>query len=86
MLHIVIPILLILVGLALVFLKSGKKPTPSTASTATESPGKPEENTKTTKSRSVPLEDLVVPGNFPKELVFYFGSQTGTAEKFCGYL
>lgn len=29
------------------------------------------------------MEDLVVPGNFPEEVTFYFGSQTGTAEKYC---
>ena len=29
------------------------------------------------------LTNLEVPGNIP-EIVFYFGSQTGTAEKFCG--
>jgi sulfite reductase alpha subunit-like flavoprotein len=34
----------------------------------------------------VPLESLVVPGNFPSEVPIYFGSQTGTAEKFSGIL
>jgi NADPH-ferrihemoprotein reductase len=34
----------------------------------------------------VPLEELKVPGQFPQEVVFYFGSQTGTAEKFCNTL
>lgn len=31
------------------------------------------------------FDDLVVPGNFP-ELTIYFGSQTGTAEKFANQL
>eukprot|EP00347_Sterkiella_histriomuscorum_P023964 403332775 len=35
---------------------------------------------------SVPLESLRAPSNFPKEVVFYFGSQSGTAEKFCQIL
>ena len=33
------------------------------------------------RERQKKLEQLTVPGNFP-ELTFYFGSQTGTAEKF----
>ena len=32
------------------------------------------------------VEKLNVPENFPQEIVFYFGTQTGTAEKFCGTL
>lgn len=31
------------------------------------------------------MDTLIIPGNFP-ELVFYFGSQTGTAEKFANQL
>ena len=33
--------------------------------------------------RKVPLEKFSLPEGFPREIVFYFGSQTGTAEKFC---
>ena len=33
--------------------------------------------------RKVPLEQLVVPAGFPREVLFFYGSQTGTAEKFC---
>ena len=29
------------------------------------------------------LESLACPSTFPKELPIYFGSQSGTAEKFC---
>ena len=38
---------------------------------------------KTEVIRKVPLEKLSLPEGFPREIVFYFGSQTGTAEKFC---
>ncbi len=36
--------------------------------------------------KRVPLETLKVPQSFPQETVLYFGTQTGTAEKFCGVL
>lgn len=29
---------------------------------------------------------MSLPGNFPKEVVFYYGSQSGTAEKYCNIL
>jgi len=32
------------------------------------------------------LDSVVIPSNFPQEMVFYFGSQTGTAEKFANVL
>ena len=34
-------------------------------------------------ARKVPLESVTIPEGFPSEVVFYFGSQTGTAEKQC---
>jgi hypothetical protein len=34
-------------------------------------------------TRKVPLEEIKLPEGFPREVSFYFGSQTGTAEKFC---
>lgn len=79
MLQIAIPIILILIGLALI-LKFRPKPKPPAPIQAKE------ESPKKEIKRSVPLEDLVLPGNFPSEIFLYFGSQTGTAEKLCNTL
>ena len=55
----------------------------STAATSkTESSGSGD-GPKIEVIRKVPLEKLSLPEGFPREIVFYFGSQTGTAEKFC---
>lgn len=84
MIDIIIPIVLIVIGIVIVLLRNKMKP--NSTKTVTATPDKKSESAPVIKTRSIPLEELVIPGNFPSELVFYFGSQTGTAEKFCGYL
>ena len=68
---IIFSVLLIVIGIAMI-LMAQKKPI--------EKPQKKVEN------RSERLKGLKVPGNFPRALNLYFGSQSGTAEKFCQQL
>ena len=88
MLLIIAAIFFIIIGL--IFIISKKNPIPiltkdkDQSTTASNSDKAGLEN-KNKVERSKPLEDLVASSNFP-EVVFYFGSQTGTAEKFCGIL
>ena len=42
----------------------------------------PEEKQRLAEQRNAALKLLKVPGNFPRGIPIYFGSQTGTAEKF----
>ena len=69
-----------------------KKATPVGQSKGESSPSKATEKDEAKdKAQSSTLvsqnvEGLVAPSNFPSEIVFYFGSQTGTAEKFATLL
>ena len=56
--------------------EQSSKPAPTAESTAPQQ--KPD--------RSAQLNALVIPSNLPKNLNLYFGSQSGTAEKFCQVL
>ncbi len=79
-------VLLVFVGLAFILMKKDAKPVLKGSSDQT-SGTKTGSQTDLDKAneKSVPLESLVAPSNFP-EVVFYFGSQTGTAEKFATVL
>lgn len=83
-------LLLIGIGLAAAFNKKNGPKTTVQVIKKTEETKKKEEKkeNKVAKEvvRSVPIEQLSVPLSFPNEVVFYYGTQTGTAEKFCGVL
>lgn len=82
-------LLLILIGIAIVFLKKSPKISTNVSTESTNDKDKKDADKDKTAlqfASSIPLEDLEAPANFPEEIVFYFGSQTGTAEKFCTIL
>ena len=68
MIELIIAITLISLGIAIIFFKSNFTSKPTTKQVEEEVVEK-----KIVK-RSVPLEELVIPGNFPSEIVFYFCS------------
>lgn len=87
-----IAILIILLGVAVIFLipESGTTSAPATDSKTDKNQEKSEEDLKkeneaAAQNRAQGLEKLVVPGNMPPVRI-YFGSQTGTAEKFANIL
>ena len=85
MLDIILALLLILVGIILAY-KIMYKKTPSYETLNSQNSVTTIQDKKTGKDTTenlVPLEELVLPSNFPSVLVIYFGSQTGTSEKFC---
>lgn len=93
MIELLIAIALIIAGVSLLLIKKKAKADLGTASPTTASTnlkGKndssAQDSSKKLVEQSANLENLRVPGNFPEEVVFYFGSQTGTAEKFCQVL
>jgi sulfite reductase alpha subunit-like flavoprotein len=82
MFSIILPIVFILAAL-LVFLKFRSSKSEETSASKTGNEDGKQGDKKSTEEVVIPLEELVLPSNFPSELVLYFGSQTGTAEKFC---
>jgi NADPH-ferrihemoprotein reductase len=78
-------LLFVILGLIIIFLNKSSSPTKGAPSTNNRD-ALTEDANKKPAVRTVKLEDLVLPSNFPNEVVFYFGSQTGTAEKFCSIL
>jgi len=71
-------------GLYLIVVKRNAFRPVCTPSDPKAEPTKPKEE-KTSKVelvRKVPLEKLVLPDGFPSQITIYFGTQTGTAEKF----
>ena len=68
--------LLIIIGAAIIF---GDDPSKNELKKVNSEEPKVDERAET-------LKNLVVPSNFPKSAKFYFGSQSGTAEKLCQIL
>lgn len=88
MLAIIIAISFIVLGIIFIIIKKKGKPQ---LDAVTQAEKKKSENPEESKEKKLfeaayKLEDLEAPSNFPSEIVFYFGSQTGTAEKFCQIL
>ena len=77
MLEIILGVLFVLVGAYLLFFRSSK---PKEEDIVVVDASKPEEEKKVELPKQE-LELIPIPENFP-ELHIYFGSQTGTAERF----
>jgi uncharacterized membrane protein len=83
MLALIIPVFLILIG---IFLIVFKQKTTKSVTISKDTPAQTSADQSKKEELKPTLEELTIPGNFPSEIVFYFGSQTGTSEKFCGIL
>lgn len=91
-LTLVICIVIVVAGIVFYFV-NGRKRSPNSLKVDTTT-GKGDKGNEADASGKTPispgkrfkaadnLENLSLPGNFPSDVAFYFGSQTGTAEKF----
>lgn len=81
----IIAAILIAVGLYFVFFKKRAEEEIVDVVDVKDIVGNEDENDAVTKTVNVSKGDvsnLTIPNNFPQEIEIYFGSQTGTAEKF----
>ncbi|CDW71895.1 nadph--cytochrome p450 reductase [Stylonychia lemnae] len=87
MIAIIVGVFLVCLGLALILIKKKAKPQAGISGGGLTAEAQAELDKKNQPVKpvegAIPLESLQAPSNFPSEVVFYFGSQTGTAEKFC---
>ena len=87
----IVGILLVVVGLGIMFISNKPKSAVVESNQADtkngEGDGDDAEKAAKRKERAekhmATLEQLVCPSNIPADLPIYFGSQSGTAEKFC---
>lgn len=91
--ELIIGVLLLILGVAIVFFVNKPKAESTSVADTTTAEKKTEKKELTEEEKQAAaearlakrkevLKNLRVPGSL-KDIVFYFGSQTGTAEKFC---